>query len=79
MRTSNAIDPTSRTLLVEIDVDNRKGELLPGALAQVHFKATAMQTFIVPVRQSSSAARERRWERLAPTTRAHGAGDDWPG
>jgi RND family efflux transporter MFP subunit len=49
VRTSNAIDPTSRTLLVEIDVDNRKGELLPGALAQVHFKAAAMQTFIVPV------------------------------
>ena len=49
VRTSNAIDPTSRTLLVEIDVDNRKGELLPGALAQVHFKATAMQAFIVPV------------------------------
>jgi len=47
--TSNAIDPASRTLLVEIDVDNRKGELLPGALAQVHFKAPSVQTFIVPV------------------------------
>ena len=30
VRTANAIDPTSRTLLVEFDVDNRKGELLPG-------------------------------------------------
>jgi RND family efflux transporter MFP subunit len=49
VRTSHAIDPTSRTLLVEVDVDNRKGELLPGSLAQVHFKAPAMQTFIVPV------------------------------
>lgn len=49
VRTSNAIDPTSRTLLVEIDVDNRKGELLPGSLAQVHFKAPSVQTFIVPV------------------------------
>lgn len=49
VRTSQAIDPSSRTLLVEIDVDNRKGELLPGSLAQVHFKASAMQTFIVPV------------------------------
>jgi RND family efflux transporter MFP subunit len=48
VRTSDAIDPTSRTLLVEIDVDNRKGELLPGSLAQVHFKAPAIQTFIVP-------------------------------
>ena len=49
VRTSNAIDPTSRTLLVEIDVDNRKGELLPGSLAQVHFKAASVQTFVVPV------------------------------
>ena len=49
VRTADAIDPSSRTLLVEIDVDNHKGELLPGALAQVHFKAPAMQTYIVPV------------------------------
>lgn len=49
VRTADAIDPASRTLLVEVDLDNRKGELLPGALAQVHFKAPAMQTFIVPV------------------------------
>lgn len=49
VRTSNAIDPTSRTLLVEIDVDNRKGELLPGSLAQVHFKAPSVQNFVVPV------------------------------
>ena len=50
VRTADAIDPTNRTLLVEIDVDNRKGELLPGSLAQVHFKTTSVgQTFIVPV------------------------------
>lgn len=49
VRTADAIDPASRTLLVEIDIDNRKGELLPGALAQVHFKASALQTFIIPV------------------------------
>jgi RND family efflux transporter MFP subunit len=48
-RTSDAIDPTSRTLLVEIDVDNRAGELLPGSLAQVHFKTPAAgPVFIVP-------------------------------
>jgi len=49
VRTSDAIDPVSRTLLVEIDVDNRAGELLPGSLAQVHFKTpSAGQTFLVP-------------------------------
>lgn len=48
VRTAEAIDPSSRTLLVEIDLDNRKGELMPGSLAQVHFKAPAMHTFVVP-------------------------------
>jgi RND family efflux transporter MFP subunit len=36
-RTSGAVDPLQRTMLVEVDVDNRNGELLPGAYAQVHF------------------------------------------
>ena len=49
VRTAEAIDPSSRTLLVEVDIDNRKGELMPGALAQVHFKTPSMQTFVVPV------------------------------
>jgi len=49
VRTADAIDPASRTLLVEVDVDNRSGKLLPGALAQVHFKTpSAGPTFIVP-------------------------------
>jgi RND family efflux transporter MFP subunit len=37
VRTSGAIDPASRTLLVEVDVDNATGQLLPGAYAFVHF------------------------------------------
>jgi RND family efflux transporter MFP subunit len=49
VRTADSIDPVSRTLLVEIDVDNRGGELLPGSLAQVHFKTPVIgATFIVP-------------------------------
>ncbi|HEX8711577.1 MAG TPA: efflux RND transporter periplasmic adaptor subunit [Terracidiphilus sp.] len=49
VRTADAIDPASRTLLVEIDVDNRDGKLLPGALAQVHFHTTpTAATFIIP-------------------------------
>jgi RND family efflux transporter MFP subunit len=38
VRTANAIDLASRTLLVEVDVDNARGELLPGAYAFVHLK-----------------------------------------
>jgi RND family efflux transporter MFP subunit len=50
VRTSKAIDLNSRTLLVEVDVDNRKGELFPGAYTQVHFKLNnAHPTMIVPV------------------------------
>ena len=36
VRTAEAIDPVSRTLLTEVDVPNKAGELLPGGYAQVH-------------------------------------------
>lgn len=49
VRTADAIDPASRTLLVEIDIDNRSGALMPGALAQCHFRVPpAAPTFVVP-------------------------------
>jgi len=41
VRTANAIDLTSRTLNVEVDVDNPGGELLPGAYVFVHLKLPA--------------------------------------
>jgi RND family efflux transporter MFP subunit len=37
-RTADAIDPASRTLLTELEVDNTKGELFPGGYTQVHLK-----------------------------------------
>jgi RND family efflux transporter MFP subunit len=50
VRTSKAIDPGSRTLLVEIDVENRDGKLLPGAYAEVHMNVhDAVTPMIVPV------------------------------
>jgi RND family efflux transporter MFP subunit len=49
-RTAQAIDLTSRTLLTEFDVDNPKGELLPGSYAEVHLKlGTEASTFTLPV------------------------------
>jgi len=36
--TSNAIDASTRTLLAQLVIDNKNGELLPGAYAEVHFK-----------------------------------------
>jgi RND family efflux transporter MFP subunit len=35
-RTSNSLDPTSRTMLVEVRVPNKEGALLPGMYAQVN-------------------------------------------
>jgi RND family efflux transporter MFP subunit len=50
VRTANSIDPASRTLLVEVDVHNRKGLLLPGAYAEAHFKLPpGGHTYVLPV------------------------------
>jgi RND family efflux transporter MFP subunit len=50
VRTAKSIDPASRTLLVEVDVDNRKGELFPGAYTEVHFKLiNAHPSIVLPV------------------------------
>lgn len=38
VRNANAIDLASRTLLVEVDVKNPTGELLPGSYTSVHLK-----------------------------------------
>jgi RND family efflux transporter MFP subunit len=38
VRTSNALDPSARTLQVELQLDNQQGEVFPGAYAEVHFK-----------------------------------------
>ena len=37
-RNSNQIDPASRTLNVEVDIENQQHQLLPGAYVFVHFK-----------------------------------------
>jgi multidrug efflux pump subunit AcrA (membrane-fusion protein) len=50
VRTSRSIDPTARTLNVEVDVDNSKGELLPGAYTEVHLKLKeGIPTITIPV------------------------------
>jgi len=50
VRTASAIDTNTRTLLVEIDVDNPTGTLLSGAYAEVHLKLPgANSSLILPV------------------------------
>src|ERR1700722_4559506 len=50
VRTADAINMTTRTLLIEIDVDNPAGTLLTGSYAEVHLNVPAQaSTFLLPV------------------------------
>src|SRR2546425_2294920 len=50
VRTAEAINMTTRTLLIEIEVDNPKSTLLTGSYAEVHLKVpTQKSTFLLPV------------------------------
>ncbi len=50
VRTADAIDTTTRTLLTEVDVPNQDGKLLPGSFGEVHFKPNIdAQKVTVPV------------------------------
>jgi RND family efflux transporter MFP subunit len=49
VRNANAIEPSSRTLLVEVDVKNPTGELLPGSYVSVHLKLSSkVKAVVVP-------------------------------
>jgi len=50
VRTADAINMTTRTLLIEVDVANPTNTLLTGSYAEVHLKVpTQASTFIIPV------------------------------
>jgi RND family efflux transporter MFP subunit len=50
VRTADAINMTTRTLLIEIDVDNPTGTLLTGSYAEVHLKVpTQASSYLLPV------------------------------
>src|SRR6202795_4412323 len=50
VRTADAINATTRTLLIEIDVANPSGTLLTGSYAEVHLAVpTQASTFLLPV------------------------------
>jgi len=50
VRTADAINMTTRTLLIEIDVENPTGTLLTGSYAEAHLAVpTQASTFLVPV------------------------------
>jgi RND family efflux transporter MFP subunit len=84
VRTSNAMDPASRTLRVEVDVDNPDGVLMPSEYVEVHLKLSApVNSLIVPVnallfRSEGIAAAVVRADRvvLQPVTIGHDFGDE---
>jgi RND family efflux transporter MFP subunit len=49
MRMANALDPTTRTMLVEIDISNERGILYPGMYGEVNFNSVRRnQPLVVP-------------------------------
>jgi multidrug efflux pump subunit AcrA (membrane-fusion protein) len=49
VRNASSIDPASRTLLTEVDVNNPNGRLLPGAYVSVHLKLPqVVRTVVIP-------------------------------
>lgn len=50
VRTAEAINATTRTLLIEVDLQNPKGTLFSGSYAEVHLQIPAQSsTFLLPV------------------------------
>ncbi len=85
VRTADAIDPNTRTLLVEVDVPNPSGTLLSGAYAELHLKLpTTFSAYILPVntllfRQEGlrvAAVSDGKHAQLKPITLGHDFGNE---
>jgi RND family efflux transporter MFP subunit len=85
VRTAQAIDQSTRTLLVEIRVNNPTGTLFSGAYAEVHLKLpTATLAFILPVNTllfrseglRVAAVTDGRHAELKPITLGHDFGSE---
>ncbi len=85
VRTAEAIDQSTRTLLVEIRVNNPTGTLFSGAYAEVHLKLpTATSAFILPVNTllfrseglRVAAVTDGRHAELKPITLGHDFGSE---
>ena len=48
-RTANSLDPASKTMQAEIDIDNKDGEIKPGMYAKVDIQLESRnQVFVTP-------------------------------
>jgi multidrug efflux pump subunit AcrA (membrane-fusion protein) len=72
VRNANAIDLATRTLLVEVDVKNNSGELLPGSYAAVHLKLNSSRpTLVLPVSALVFRSQGLQVATLGDNNRAH--------
>jgi RND family efflux transporter MFP subunit len=72
VRTADAIDPGTRTLLTEVAVPNRSGELLPGGYAQVHLEMNVNQVRLqVPINALLFRAEGLRAVTVSPDHKTH--------
>ena len=71
-RTSEAIDPNTRTLLTEVDVPNKNGRLLPGSFGEVHFAVGAnVDKVTVPVNAMLFRSEGPRLVVVGPDRKVH--------
>jgi len=72
VRNANSIDLATRTLLVEVDVKNNTGELLPGSYAEVHLKLnSSTPTLLLPVSTLIFRSQGLQVATLGADNRAH--------
>jgi multidrug efflux pump subunit AcrA (membrane-fusion protein) len=72
VRNANSIDLATRTLLVEVDVKNDTGELLPGSYAEVHLKLnSSTPTLLLPVSALVFRSQGLQVATLGADNRAH--------
>jgi RND family efflux transporter MFP subunit len=71
-RTAEALDPSSRTLLSEVQLENKNGELLPGMYAQVKFTLSRSRaTTIIPGNAVVANAQGTRVVTVSPEGKVH--------
>jgi RND family efflux transporter MFP subunit len=70
-RTASSIDPATGTLLVEVDLDNAAGEILPGSFGEVHLQLpSGAATLLLPVSALMFRSEGVRVATLGPGDRA---------
>ena len=71
INTANAIDPSTRTLLAQFEVQNPSGQLLAGSYAEMHLKLTSDHaTFMLPVNTLLFRAEGLRVVAVGPGSKA---------